>query len=60
MTKKAELVRTHTQEKGVRMTVLRHRGGDQKDKGREGDQRPLNGEGLLRGRETRQDGKFGL
>ena len=28
-------------------------GGLQKDKGREGDQRPL-GEGLLRGRETRQ------
>lgn len=55
ITKKVELVRTRTQEKGVRMTVLRHRDGHQKDKGREGDKRPLNGEGLLRKKQGRME-----
>ena len=47
---KVELVRTFTQERRGRTTVLRHCGGLQKDEEQEGDQRPL-GEELLRERE---------
>ena len=43
----------------MKTTVLQHWGGLQKDEGQEGDQRPLR-EGLLRGRETRQDGRVGM
>ena len=43
----------------MKTTVLQYWGGLQKDEGREGDQRPL-GEGLLRGRETRQGGRVGM
>ena len=45
----------YSEERG-RTTVLWHSGGLQKDKEREGDQRPL-GEELLRERETRQGGR---
>ena len=48
-----ELVRTRTQKRGG------HWGGHQKDEGRDGDQRLL-GEGLLREKETRQDGRVGM
>ena len=42
----------------MRTTALQHWGGHQKNEGREGDKTPL-GEGLLRERETRQDGRVG-
>ena len=43
----------------MRRTALQHWGRHQKDEGREGDQRSL-GEGLLRERETKQEGRDGM